>query len=162
VLKGLLVVVILTLPALAQDQHPARTSAGCGLATIAFDVKGDKGPHSITPPDAGKAAVYVIQWEKLDVDTFHIGAVTTRVGLDGSWQGANRGDSFLLFSVDPGEHHICVDWQSSLRELAKAGSAVTLTSEAEKPIISARPSIHDKSTLRPWCLRPLIPPKVNC
>jgi hypothetical protein len=52
--------------------------------------------------------------------------------LDGSWQGANHGDSFLLLSVDPGEHHICVDWQSSLRALAKAGSAVTLTAEVGK------------------------------
>jgi hypothetical protein len=62
VLKGLLVVVISTLSAFAQDPHPARTSAGCGLATVDFDVKGDKSLHSITPPEAGKAAVYVIQW----------------------------------------------------------------------------------------------------
>jgi hypothetical protein len=109
VLKDLLVILVFTISAFAQDQPSARTSAGCGLASVEYDVKADKGSHSITPPEAGKAMVYIVQHEKRDDGTLHIGAITTRIGLDGKWQGANHGQSYLSFSVDPGEHHVCVD-----------------------------------------------------
>ena len=26
--------------------------------------------------------------------------------------GANRGTSYISFNVEPGEHHLCTDWQS--------------------------------------------------
>src|ERR1022692_4903336 len=38
---------------------------------------------------------------------------TVRVSLDGSWVGANRGASYFFFPVEPGEHHLCADWQSA-------------------------------------------------
>jgi len=41
------------------------------------------------------------------------GTPTIRVGLDGSWVGANRRASNLFFPVQPGEHHLCADWQSA-------------------------------------------------
>jgi hypothetical protein len=132
VLKGLLAILTLTFSAIAQDQNSARTSAGCGPASVEYDVKADKGSHSIVAPEAGKAIVYVIQHEKRDDGVLHFGAVTTRIGLDGKWQGANHGQSYFSFSADPGEHHLCVDWQSSLPELSDLGSAATLTSEAGK------------------------------
>jgi hypothetical protein len=28
----------------------------------------------------------------------------TKIGMDGSWQGANRGSSYLFFAAAPGEH----------------------------------------------------------
>jgi hypothetical protein len=127
--RSLLAIAIFTFSAFAQG-HPARTSAGCGPSGVQYDVKSDKTPQPIASPESGKAALYVIQYEKRDVEAFHIGAVTTRVGLDGAWQGANHGQSYLLVPVDPGEHHLCVDWQSSLEEQSKQGSAVTLTAEA--------------------------------
>ena len=130
-MKSLLAIAIFALSAFAQD-NPARTSAGCGPATVQYEVKSDKTPQPISSPDSGKAALYVIQYERRDVEAFHIGAVTTRVGLDGSWQGANHGQSYVLFPVNPGEHHLCVDWQSSVEERSKQGSAVTLTAEAGK------------------------------
>jgi hypothetical protein len=34
--------------------------------------------------------------------------------LDGTWAGANHGNSYFSVSVDPGEHHVCVTLQSSL------------------------------------------------
>jgi len=40
--------------------------------------------------------------EQFDHAPNEIGRPTVRVGLNGSWIGANRG----------GEHHLCVDWQS--------------------------------------------------
>lgn len=131
-LKGLLAILTLTFSAIAQDQNSAKTSAGCGLASVEYDVKTDKGSHSIATPEAGKALVYVIPHEKQDDGVLHFGAVTTSIGLDGKWQGANHGQSYFSFSADPGEHHLCVDGQSSLLELSDLGSAATLTAEAGK------------------------------
>lgn len=48
-----------------------------------------------------------------------IGNPTIRVGMDGSWLGVNQGGSYLFFPVDPGEHHLCVDWQSKFKRLNK-------------------------------------------
>jgi hypothetical protein len=37
---------------------------------------------------------------------------TTRIGVDGTWVGANHGNSYFSFTVAPGEHHLCASWQS--------------------------------------------------
>jgi hypothetical protein len=128
-----LVSALFALPALSQDQAAvARTAAGCGPSEVQFDVKTDKKQHPVAQPEAGKALVYVIEAEKSDRGVFKIGAVTTRVGLDGAWVGANHGASYFYFAVEPGEHRLCTDWQSSFKSLSKLGSAVTFTAEAGK------------------------------
>jgi hypothetical protein len=53
-------------------------------------------------------------------------SVTTRVGLDGAWIGANRGDSYFFFPVEPGEHHLCSDWHVGF--VAGGGTKVSLAS----------------------------------
>jgi hypothetical protein len=82
-------------------------------------------------PEAGKPLIYVFEEEKTDVG-FKIGAVTTRVGLDGAWAGANHGQSYFYFPVDPGDHRLCTAWQSSLQRLSKLGAATSFTAEAGK------------------------------
>jgi hypothetical protein len=52
--------------------------------------------------------------------------------LNGNWVGANYGKSYLSFAVAPGEHHVCVDWQSSLKSRQKLSGAAELTAEAGK------------------------------
>jgi hypothetical protein len=108
---------LLAAPAFGQDQAAdPRTAAGCGPAKAEFDVKTDKNQHSAAQPESGKALVYVIE----DVTNPHamtFGTVTTRVGLDGNWVGANHGQSYISFAAEPGEHRVCVDWQSSLKGL---------------------------------------------
>lgn len=39
-------------------------------------------------------------------------ASTVKVGVDGAWVGAMHGNSYIFFSVSPGEHHACVNRQS--------------------------------------------------
>ncbi len=122
---------ILTLPAFAQDQAATRAEAGCGPDKVQFDVKTDKKQHSEMTPESGKALVYVFEEEMQDAG-LAIGAVTTRIGLDGQWVGANHGKSHLSFSVDPGEHNLCASWQSILSMRSKLASAASLTAEAGK------------------------------
>ena len=38
--------------------------------------------------------------------------MTTTIGLDGAWVGANKNSSYFTVSVAPGEHHVCVQVQS--------------------------------------------------
>lgn len=135
-LRSILSFLLLILPTItfSQDQAAsARAAAGCGPAEVQFDVKTDKNQHALMQPEAGKTMVYVIQDEKRDVnEMFHIGAITTRVGVDGKWMGANHGFSYFRFTVEPGEHRLCTDWQSSFKRLSKLGSALTFTAEAGK------------------------------
>jgi len=130
-LMVLFLLAVLTMPVFAQDQAAARAAAGCGPDNVEFDVKTDKKQHSEMTPEVGKALVYVFEEERLDPG-FVIGAVTTRIGLDGQWVGANHGKSHFAFPVDPGDHNLCTGWQSSLGFRSKLASAASLTAEAGK------------------------------
>ena len=92
--------------ALAQAPPTAATSS-CGPTEANVNVKLDRSQHSQAQPEPGKALVYFIQ-EK-GSDAF---AVTTQIGLDGSWVGANKNSSYFSVSVEPGEHHACANVNS--------------------------------------------------
>lgn len=64
--------------------------------------------------------------------TTDVSGAVIRIGVDGAWIGASRGDSYLFFSTMPGEHHLCANWQSSLPERARAFSMAGFTAEAGK------------------------------
>jgi len=81
-------------------------------------------------PEPGKALVYVA--EDFPQVQLSIGSPRIKVGLDGAWVGATHGNSYLFFSVDPGEHHLCIKWQSSLERFSKLASFARLTAEAGK------------------------------
>ena len=120
-------------PAFAQGQAAAaRAAAGCGPNEVKFDVKTDKKQYPIGQPESGKALVYVFADESADNGGIHIGGLTTRIGLDGAWVGANRGKSYFFFSVDPGDHRLCTNWQSGVSSRSNLGSATTLSVEAGK------------------------------
>jgi hypothetical protein len=126
-------------PVLAQEPAPVVSSrGGCGPSEAHFDVKTDKKQHPVAPPDAGKAVVYVFE----DMEY----GPTMRVGLDGSWVGANKGKSYFYFSVDPGDHQVCTNWQSgTFKETSKRiGSAMTLKAEAGK-VYYLRTQVYERS-----------------
>jgi hypothetical protein len=112
--------------------NAARASAGCGPSETQFDVKTDKSQHLSAQPEPDKSLVYVFEDETRQPNTFNIGSVTTRVGLDGKWVGANHGKSYFFFFVSPGEHRLCAEWQSSFKRFSKLGSATSFTTEAGK------------------------------
>jgi hypothetical protein len=117
----------------SQDQAAAaRSSAGCGPAGVEFEVKTDKKRHPAPQPEAGKALVYVFQHERDKPDTYTIGAVTVRVGLDGNWVGANHGSSYFFFPVEAGEHRVCSQVQSIFKRYSKLASAISLKAEPGK------------------------------
>jgi hypothetical protein len=134
-MKKLVAALLLASPILihAQDQaEAARIAAGCGPSDVRFSVKTDSKQHPLAQPEAGKALVYVFEDEKEEYGPGIGTAVTTRVGVDGKWTGANHGASYFFFSVDPGEHRLCSNWQSNFEMYSRLGSAMTFTAEAGK------------------------------
>jgi len=133
VLKYIFLVLLVASPAFGQNQAAdLLTAAGCGPAKIQFDVKTDKKQHPVAQPESGKALVYVIEEEKSDPGYTQIGHMTTRVGLDGNWVGANHEESYMSFAVEPGDHRVCTDVQSMFVSAEKLSGATDLTAEAGK------------------------------
>ncbi len=114
------------IPAMAQGQ-PA--GSACGPANAHFDNE-PAAEHTTSQPEPGKGQVYVIEvFDKVVGEILH---PTPRVGLDGAWMGADKGDSYLAFSVAPGEHHLCVNWQSYWKRLSDEAAVFGFTAEAGK------------------------------
>ncbi len=120
-MKTVLVVFLLSVSAFAQDLSVAAAESACGPSNVQFAIKIDANGHQLEPPNPGKALVYVVEDQKFKV----VNDVTTRVGMDGTWVGANRGNSYFSFSVEPGKHHLCADWISGF---LPGGRLVALTS----------------------------------
>lgn len=111
-----------------QSTTPSSNAPGCGPKEEKFSVTTTKDQHPTTEPGPGKALLYVIQ------DDTHYEArprPTNRVGVDGKWIGATHSDSYLYSSLDPGEHHLCVGWQSSVN-FGKGHQAAALHFIAEE------------------------------
>jgi len=120
--------VMLLFAATAIAQNAPSIPPACGADGVKFNVKTDKAQHPSVQPENGKAVVYFVQ----DDDSFEAHPrPTTRLGLDGSWVGANHGDSYFYISVDPGEHHLCASPQSMLIGLSEP-SAAHFTAESGK------------------------------
>jgi hypothetical protein len=99
-----LVMIFLAASAFAQDQS-AVAAAACGPKDTDLEVKLDKSKHAPAPLEPGKARVYFIQ----DIGRVScIGAcLKTKIGMDGTWVGGVRRNSYFSISVEPGEHHMC-------------------------------------------------------
>ncbi len=86
----------------------------CGPGKVRFDVELDKTRHAAVPVDPGKARVYFVQ-DLGTENTFGAGGTfVTRIGMDGAWIGANQNNSWFSVSVEPGEHHVCVNAQAHM------------------------------------------------
>ena len=102
----------------------------CGDDKIKFDVSAKSGQPAPAPPPAGKAQIVFIENENQMVGTMMY--ATVRFGLDGTWAGANYNNSYFAVPVDPGVHHLCASWQSSLRMIKKYIDVASFTAEPGK------------------------------
>jgi hypothetical protein len=92
---------------LAASAFAQNSPSACGPKEARFDVTPDRS-HSAPPKmEPGKAtAVFIQDFGGQTPLGIH---VVGRIGIDGSWVGANKDSSYLFVPLDPGEHHICVD-----------------------------------------------------
>jgi hypothetical protein len=89
-----------------------------------FDVKTEKTEHPAAQPDPGKALVYLFDKDDSGANP------TMRVGLDSKWMGATQSDSYFFFSVDPGDHRLCTNWQANYEQFARLGAALSFSAQA--------------------------------
>lgn len=54
------------------------------------------------------------------------------MGVDGAWVGANQDNSYFVYNVPAGEHHLCANWQSHLSYLSKHVDVAALDAEPGK------------------------------
>lgn len=144
--KIILAALLFAAPAFAQDSSTAAlAAAGCGASDVEFKVKTDKKQHPLPTPTQGKAAVVVIsQFGGVCVG----GCITTRVGIDAKWVGANESNSYLSFAIAPGDHRVCVAYQSRLKGRSETASAISLTAEAGKVYFFKAGLFHNSSELK--------------
>jgi Protein of unknown function (DUF2846) len=125
--KAVLPILLLATSAFAQ-QTPAPLPAACGPAHTTFDADEQTNSPAPKPPEAGKALVFFIQDDGPGGSYQHY---TIKLGLDGTWAGAYKHNSYFAAQVDPGERHVCANVQSS----SVAGQILALahfTAEAGK------------------------------
>jgi hypothetical protein len=115
-------------PAFAQDPAAELRARACGLETVHFDAQADASQHPLPQPETGKATVYVIGSFVGNSDQ----TSTVKVGADGAWVGALRGNSYIFISVQPGVHHICGNWQTGFLTPSGLFALANLTAEAGK------------------------------
>lgn len=118
----------------AQDlRDTAAAKMACGPKETNFDVDAVHRPGAV-PTDPAKALVYVIEQES-STPAFCIGrcgGLTLKLGLDGRWRGALNGSSYTVLLVEPGEHHMCVNWQSHTKKLSEKVVLQSFTAEEGK------------------------------
>jgi len=126
-MKLAFVVILIAASVSAQDSAPASLpQSACGPMSVKFQIKMDDTQSPNVTPEPGKALVYVIEDEQFRAAK----DVIVRIGLDGTWVGATRGDSYLSFPVEPGEHHLCANIMTGLLSTGRRVSLFGLTTEA--------------------------------
>jgi hypothetical protein len=127
--------------AFAQDAATkAALEAACGPYKTTFDVKQNVTAHPTPEPEQGKALIYVVedlgQCAQCAADNrasfTNVSNALIKIGMDGVWLGADQGDSYLFAAVNPGEHHLCINWQSQLEIRSQAFAMAGLNAEAGK------------------------------
>jgi hypothetical protein len=101
--------------------------ASCGNQNTVIEVATHKHVPVSTVPEPVKAKVFFI--ETADANAL---PVTTRIAIDGTWLGANRGKSYFESTIEPGEHHVCADWQLERRMIKDDPHFDVFTAEAGK------------------------------
>lgn len=103
----------LTLTAHSQQLPPNPYVTACGTAQANFSVHKAKDTQVPLQPPPGKALVYII--ETMERTPFISSNVN--IGMDGAWLGATSSNSHMSFTVDPGLHHLCADYQGHAIDL---------------------------------------------
>jgi hypothetical protein len=125
-MKLAFVVILIAASVSAQDSASTSPLSVCGPMSVKFQIKMGDGQSPNVTPEPGKALVYVIEDQQFKAAK----DVTVRIGLDGAWVGATRGDSYLSFPVEPGEHHLCANIMPGFLSTGRRVSLFGLTTEA--------------------------------
>lgn len=108
--------------AIAYQARCATLPSACGDDKVKFMVTTQPGQPAPAPPAAGRAQVVI-------VETVFGMSATARIGMDGAWVGADKGNSYFTLDVPPGLHHLCANWQSSFNAIDRQVQLFALDAE---------------------------------
>ncbi|MBP7865532.1 MAG: DUF2846 domain-containing protein [Acidobacteria bacterium] len=117
-----------------KEAQKALEAKACGTAEVDFRTTTDKKQHPTPEPPPGKAMVYVVR------PTMMGHGIQTKLAVDGSWVGANRGKCYFFFPLDPGEHYLCsqAENRSCLVISVEAGKTYYLQQQIKMGFMKAR------------------------
>jgi hypothetical protein len=106
----------------------------CGLNEVKYTARTDKQQHPMPDPSPDKAMIYVIR------PTMFGNKVQTKLAVNGEWKGANRGDNYFYFELDPGEYSFCsqAENRSLLTLNVEAGKTYYLQQKIQVGFMKAR------------------------
>jgi hypothetical protein len=114
----------------AAPDSARRLAPACGPNDVSFSVSTSKTAPQPSAADANSAVIYVIEDDSL-FQSFP--RPTVKTGLDGEWVGATHGNSYFMFPISPGEHHLCFAWQSRVVVTVRTSSMAAAHSVNVKP-----------------------------
>jgi hypothetical protein len=87
----------------------AKLPDACGDDKVKIDIKLQKDHPAPADPEPGKAQIFFIESSKKPMALGCMGRCGnfTRYGVDGTWVGATKDNSYFVLSLDPGVHHLC-------------------------------------------------------
>ena len=109
----------------------------CGPSEHKFSVRTDKNQHPTPEPPSDKALVYVIR------PTMMGNKIQTKLGVDGQWVGANRGNNYFFLTLEPGEHNFCsqAENRSAVALRVEPGKTYYLQQKIRMGFMKARTSL---------------------
>lgn len=81
--------------------------SACGAGQPNFNVKDAAVGSPVAPVAADKAVVYVFE----QMPSVLLLSTKVAIGLDGSWVGETKPQSYIRFVAEPGVHHLCAQYQ---------------------------------------------------
>jgi hypothetical protein len=131
----------------------ATLPGACGDNSAKLDVLTQNHPATLPAPNPNSATLVFVQR-----NIRCIGCSISRVGLDGAWIGADKGNSYFSFAAAPGVHHVCAYWDAPLAKLEDKVGLTDFTAQAGQiyyfEIEVALRGPEDAPTMR---LKPLSP-----
>lgn len=73
----------------------------CPTVDVKFSADTDKTTHPTPEPEPGKGLVYILR------PTMMGNKIQTKLAVDGTWVGVNRGHNYFFLHLDPGDHFFC-------------------------------------------------------
>lgn len=142
---------------LAQSKaaRDAAKAGSCGPDADNFSAHRVSDAGTPSAPTDGKALIYIVEVQDKFGSICVKCAITAKVGVDGKWVGATSGDSFLVITVDAGQHHLCTTWQSDWPARAHLTGLNGFTAESGKVyyfrthVAIATENTPDRFTLEP-------------
>lgn len=120
-MKTVFLVILFSCAGFAQNEDAiAKAKSACGPDAMRFDVETSPFVGSISQSASDKALIYVISDQS---------GPLARIGMDGTWMAALKGNTHLSFSIAPGEHHFCANWQSIFSARSKYVALSSLNAE---------------------------------